>query len=75
MVFSRNNMIGCEDERRSGILSDPAHPLNGIDYVEFRRNLLAPPAQRYRLEVTFLKPPPAAPAISAADIEILVVGW
>ena len=71
MVFSRNNMIGCEDERRSGILSDPAHPLNGIDYVEFRRNLLAPPAQRYRLEVTFLKPPPAAPAISAADIEIL----
>ncbi len=36
---------------------DPAHPLNGIDFVEFRRE---PPGNRFVLDVTFLKTPPAA---------------
>ena len=71
MVVSRNRMIGCEDERRSGILSDPAHPLNGIDFIEYHRNPLAPVGQRFRLEVTFLKDIPAAPAITVDDIQLL----
>ena len=32
MVVSRSGLIWCEDERRSGVLREPAHPLNGIDY-------------------------------------------
>ena len=40
MTLSRDGLIWCEDERRSGVLREPAHPLNGIDFVEYRR---APP--------------------------------
>ncbi len=71
MVVSRDKMLGCEDERRSGVLRNPAHPLNGIDFVEFRRNPM-PPLQdeKFRLEVTFLKPLPAAPALTISDFEI-----
>ena len=36
-VLSADGTLQCEDERRSGVLRDPAHPLNGIDFVEFRR--------------------------------------
>lgn len=71
MVFSRDRMIGCEDERRSGILSNPAHPLNGIDFVEYHRNPLAPPGQRYRVDVTFLKPLPAAPPFTVDDVKVI----
>lgn len=59
MVLSRNGSTWCDDERRSGDLLAPSHPLNGLDFVEFVRDLLAPPAQQIRLDVTFLKPPPA----------------
>ncbi len=34
--------------------------LNGVDYVEYRRGILAPPAQRRRVEVEFIEPPPPA---------------
>ena len=55
-VLSADDTLQCEDERRSGVLLDPAHPLNGIDFVEFRRE----PFNRFVLDVTFLKPAPAA---------------
>lgn len=55
-VLSADGAVQCEDERRSGVLRDPAHPLNGVDFVEFRRE----PANRFVLDVTFLKPAPAA---------------
>lgn len=67
MTLSRSGLIYCEDDRRSGVLVNPAHPLNGIDFVEFRRNILVPPAQRFRLEVTFLKTPPP---LTAGDITV-----
>jgi hypothetical protein len=57
--MSLDGQIFCDDERRSGVLRDPAHPLNGIDFVEYRRAPLSPPDQRCVLDVTFLKPPPA----------------
>src|SRR4029453_10427415 len=55
-VLSSDGALQCEDERRSGVLRDPAHPLNGIDFVEFRREL----GNRFILDVTFLKPAPGA---------------
>jgi hypothetical protein len=67
MTLSRSGLIYCSDERRAGILVDPVHPLNGVDFVEFRRSPLAVPAQRFRLEITFLKAPPP---LSAADFSV-----
>ena len=71
MVVSRSGLIWCEDERRSGVLREPAHPLNGIDYVEYRRDPLAPPGERNVLDVTFLKPPPVAPALTATNFDVI----
>jgi hypothetical protein len=59
MAISRSGLIWCADERRRGDLRPASHPLNGLDYVEFFDNELAVPDQRYRLEVAFLKAPPA----------------
>ena len=59
-MISREEPLWCDNERRDAILSASVHPLNGVDFVEFRRDLLAPPAQRNRLEIQFLKPPPPA---------------
>src|SRR5829696_5964123 len=66
MIMSLDGRIWCEDDRRSGVLRDPAHPLNGVDFVEYRRAPLAPPGQRNILDVTFLKPPPALVATDFA---------
>jgi hypothetical protein len=69
-VLSADGTLQCDDERRSGVLRDPAHPLNGIDFVEFRRE----PGNRFVLDVTFLKPAPAAvPADFAVTGGIRVV--
>lgn len=58
-VLSADGLVQCADERRGGVLLDPAHALNGIDFVEYRRDPLAVPNRRHVVEVTFLKPPPA----------------
>lgn len=55
-VLSVDDTLQCDDDRRSGVLRNPAHPLNGIDFVEFRRE----PLNRFILDVTFLKPAPTA---------------
>ncbi|MFV2054106.1 hypothetical protein [Aliiroseovarius sp. YM-037] len=68
MVLSRSGEMWCEDERRSAVLLDAAHPLNGLDFVEYRRDPGAPAGRQFRIEATFLKPPPA---LTAADAEIL----
>jgi hypothetical protein len=60
--------IRCDDSRRSGILRAPSHPLNGIDFVEYRRDPSAPPDKRHVLAVTFLKSPPA---LAAADFSVI----
>jgi len=81
MPLSNSGLIWCDDERRSGLLLAPSHPLNGIDFVEFRRDLAAPLDRRFRIEVTFLKPPPAIVpgdvsvigGIRVVDIEVLDV--
>src|SRR5688572_20442868 len=62
-VLSEDGTLQCGDERRSGVLLDPAHPLNGIDFVEFRRE----PADRFILDVTFLK---AAPTAGVANFHV-----
>jgi hypothetical protein len=59
-MITRDEPLWCDDERRDAVLTASAHPLNGVEFVEYRRDTLAPPSQRHRLEVTFLKPPPAA---------------
>ncbi len=66
MVVSRHEPMHCADERRNGALLVPAHPLNGVDFVEYRRDDLAPVDRRHRIEVNFLKPPAAA-LIGATD--------
>lgn len=81
MNLSRSGLIYCADERRSGLLAVPGHPLNGVDFVEFRRDLAAVPEQRFRLEIHFLKPPPVlvpgdlavSGGIRVVDIDVLDV--
>ncbi len=68
MVLSPGGEMWCEDDRRSRVLLDAAHPLNGLDYVEFRRDLSAPAGQQFRLEAHFLKPPPA---LTSGEAEVL----
>jgi hypothetical protein len=67
-MLSANDTLLCEDDRRSGVLLDPAHPLNGIDFVEFRREPAIPPFTRFVLDVTFLK---AAPAATVANFQVI----
>jgi hypothetical protein len=43
MVVSRHEHMKCDEERRNGALIAPAHPLNGVDFIEYRRDDLAPP--------------------------------
>ncbi|MGO4836763.1 hypothetical protein AB4144_31405, partial [Rhizobiaceae sp. 2RAB30] len=69
-VLSSDGLVLCEDERRSGVLRNPAHPLNGIDFIEYRRDLLAPPQRRHVLDVAFLKPAPIPPAVTAANFTV-----
>jgi hypothetical protein len=71
MTISRNGLIWCAEDQRSGVLLAPTHPLNGIDFVEYRRAPAAPPGQRNVLEVTFLKNPPTAPALVAANFTVI----
>lgn len=68
-VLSSDGLVLCEDERRAGVLRNGAHPLNGVDFVEYRRNPLALPPRRHVVEVTFLKPPPATLAVP--DVAII----
>lgn len=70
-VLSSDGLVLCEDERRSGVLLDPAHPLNGIDFIEYRRDLLAVPARQHVLDVTFLKPAPVPPAVTSSNFTVL----
>jgi hypothetical protein len=62
-MLAADGTLRCVDERRSGVLRAPAHPLNGIDFVEFRRE----PGNRFILDVTFLK---TAPAVTTANCYI-----
>jgi len=61
-MISREEPLWCDDERRNAVIAAPAHPLNGIDFVEYVRDTAFPDTdpRRHRVEVTFLKPPPAA---------------
>ncbi len=67
MVLSPGGEMWCKDDRRSAVLLDAAHPLNGLDFVEFRRDTLAPAGLQFRLEAHFLKAPPA---LVAADAQV-----
>jgi len=71
MTASSNGLIWCRDDNRADVLREPAHPLNGIDFVEFRRMPLAPPDHRYGLDVTFFKPVPTAPPLTAGDFSVI----
>ena len=72
MVISNSGTIWCEDERRSGLIRAPANPMNGIDYVEYRRDTLAPVGRRHVLDLHFLKVPPAG--LDAAPDAFAVLG-
>jgi hypothetical protein len=71
-TISRDLSTWCADERRSGDLRAPAHPLNGVDFVEFTRDPAAPADRRFRLDVTFLKPPPGS--LAGAPEAFSVIG-
>ncbi|WP_018185012.1 hypothetical protein [Kaistia granuli] len=72
MVISSAGTIWCEDERRSGLIRAPTSPVNGIDYVEYRRDPLAVAGRRHVLELHFLKTPPAG--LDAAPDAFAVLG-
>jgi hypothetical protein len=71
MTISQNGLIWCGDDRRSGILLAPTHPLNGIDYVEYRREPTAVEGRRNVLDVTFLKSPPTAPPLTDQNFSVI----
>jgi hypothetical protein len=79
-MISREEPLWCDDEQRNAVLASPAHPLNGIDFVEYVRDTSfpEPDPRRHRIEVTFLKtPPPAligAPASFSIEGGIRIVG-
>ncbi len=62
-VLSIDGTLVCEDDGRSIVLLDPAVPLNGIDYVEYRRE----PLNRFNIDVTFLK---SAPVVATANCRV-----
>lgn len=70
--MARDGYVGCADERRAGDLLASTHPLNGLDYVEFVRDLAAPVDRRFRLDAAFLKTPP--PALVGAPQAFAVIG-
>lgn len=49
-------VLACAGDRRSALLADTGHPLDGIDFVEYRRRPEAPAGRQYELDVTLLKP-------------------
>lgn len=69
-MISREEPLWCDDERRNAAIRAPAHPLNGLDFVEYRRDPGAPVGQQFRLEARFLKPPAAALSASTAPWRI-----
>ncbi len=65
--MSLDTDLVCRDaERRALLLEHPT--LNGIDFVEYDEFPALPASQRYRLALTFLKPPPAG--LTGADLTI-----
>ncbi|MDP9422448.1 MAG: hypothetical protein M3Q19_06380 [Pseudomonadota bacterium] len=72
-MISREEPMWCADERRNAILAAPSHPLNGIDYVEYRRDSSAAAqaaGKQFRIEIQFLKPPAASLAANSAAFRI-----
>ena len=71
MVTSLMEPMQCGDERRNAALLDASHPLNGVDYVEYRRDTGVVPGDphEHRLEVTFLKPPD--PTLVASSFQLV----
>lgn len=78
MTLSRSGLVWCADERRRADLRPAAHPLNGVDFVEYFEDETAPAGRRRWLEAAFLKAPPAAligaPGAFAVEGGVRVVG-
>ncbi|MCA3624586.1 MAG: hypothetical protein IOC52_10465 [Methylobacterium sp.] len=77
-MSTRALSLWCADERRAAVLAAPAHPLGGLDFVEYRRDPLAVPGRRHRLALRLLKPAPAGlvgvPAAFRIEGGIRIVG-
>lgn len=71
MVLAIDNRMWCGSDQRSQALRAASNPLNGIDFVEYRRAPMAPPGQQWILDVVFLKPIPNAPALTKEDFSVL----
>ncbi|HEY0104924.1 MAG TPA: hypothetical protein VGB91_02485, partial [Rhizomicrobium sp.] len=71
MVLAIDNRTWCASDQRSQALRASANPLNGIDFVEYRRSPMAAPGQRWILDVVFLKAIPNAPALTKDDFSVL----
>jgi hypothetical protein len=57
MSVAATDVLCGEDRRKAAVLEHPT--LNGVDFVEYSENPIAPPDSRYRLDVVFLKTAPA----------------
>ncbi|MFQ3596016.1 MAG: hypothetical protein SNJ63_07875, partial [Sphingomonadaceae bacterium] len=73
-----DSLLWCAEDDRSAVLAAPAHPLGGVAFAEYARVPAAPPGERHRLDVIFVKPPPAGlagnPAAFAVEGGIRVTG-
>ncbi|RDJ03952.1 hypothetical protein [Rhizobium grahamii] len=65
MTRLRQGLIDCGEDKRRGMLASTAHPLNGIDFVEYTRT----PGTR-QLTVTFVKARPASPVFDKSHFSI-----
>lgn len=65
MARTRQGLIDCGEDRRRPMLAGTAHPLNGVDFVEYTRS----PTTR-RLTVTFVKTRPTNPPLEASHFTI-----
>lgn len=65
MTRLRQGLIDCGEDKRRGMLASAAHPLNGIDFVEYTRT-----PSTHQLTVTFVKARPASPALDKSHFSI-----
>lgn len=71
MTSDASGLMWCRDDRRRGDVVNHPGAINGIDFVEYYENPAALPGEEYRIEATFLKPPPASLVGSVASFAVV----
>lgn len=71
MASDASALMWCRDDRRRGDVVNHPGAINGLDFVEYHENPAALPGEEFRIEATFLKPPPAALVGSAGSFAVV----